>query len=115
MNTQQNVIPNGLLYIGAFLLSKGIDTEVLNLSNKTWDECKLVIGEKKPDVVGISCYTFNRNTCITLAKLVKEIDQKIKIIFGGPHPSVMHEQLLRNFCDIDIIVLKEGEITFLTL
>lgn len=115
VNTQQNITPNGLLYIGAFLLSKDIDAEILNLSNENWDECKEIIKEKKPDIVGISCYTFNRHTCIKLAGLVKEINQRIMVVFGGPHSSIMHEQLLKNSKDIDVIVLNEGEMTFLDM
>lgn len=115
VNTQQNVIPNGLLYIGALLLSRNIDAEVLNLSNKSWDECRKIIKEKNPDIVGISCYTFNRHTCIKLAGLIKEINHEIKVVFGGPHSSITHSQLLENYKDIDIIILNEGEITFLEL
>ena len=63
-NIQQNIIPNGLLYIGVLLLSRNIDAEVLNLADKSWDECKNIIRGKNPDIVGISCYTFNRHTCI---------------------------------------------------
>ncbi len=115
INTQQNIIPNGLLSIGALLLSKNIDTEVLNLTNKSWKECKDIIKNKNPDVVGISCFTFNRHACVKLAKVVKEVNKEINVVFGGPHSSVMYSQLLQNYEDIDIIVLNEGEITFLEL
>jgi len=40
VNERQNIIPNGLLYIGALLLSKNITTQVLNLGGKSWEECK---------------------------------------------------------------------------
>lgn len=115
VNTQQNITPNGLLYIASLLLAKNIDAEVLNLTNKSWDGCKDVIKEKNPDIVGISCFTFNRHTCIELAKVVKEINKEIKVVFGGPHSSIMYSQLLQNYKDIDVIVLNEGEITFLEL
>jgi radical SAM superfamily enzyme YgiQ (UPF0313 family) len=74
-----------------------------------------IIREKNPDIVGISCYTFNRHACIKLARLVKEINQRIRIVFGGPHSSVMHAQLLKTYEDIDMVVLNEGEITFLEI
>jgi len=115
VNTQQSVIPNGLFYIGALLLSRNIDTEVLNLSDKNWGECKDIIKEKNPDIVGISCYTFNRHTCVKLAEIVKDASKKIKVVFGGPHSSIMPTQLFGNSKDIDLIVLNEGEMTFLDI
>ncbi|MBW2989552.1 radical SAM protein [Candidatus Woesearchaeota archaeon] len=114
VNTQQNVIPNGLLYIGALLLDRNIDAEVLNLSDKDWDECRDLIERKDPDIVGISCYTFNRHTCMRLAALVKGISGKILVVFGGPHSSIMYGQLLGSK-DIDAIVLNEGEMAFLDI
>ncbi|MBW2974832.1 radical SAM protein [Candidatus Woesearchaeota archaeon] len=115
VNIQQNVIPNGLLYIGALLLSRDIDTSVLNLSDKSWEECRSIIKKENPDVVGISCYTFNRHACIKLAGIVKGIDRGIKVVFGGPHPSIMHRQLLETYKDIDAVVLNEGEMSFLEI
>jgi len=115
VNIQQNIIPNGLLYIGTLLLSKKLDVEVLNLSDKSLDECKKTIKEKNPDIVGISCYTFNRHTCVKLAEIVKEVNKQIKVVFGGPHSSVMHKQLLEISKNIDIVVLNEGEMTFLDI
>ena len=115
VNTQQNIIPNGLLYIAALLLKNNIDAEVLNLAGKNWDECKQLIKEKAPSIVGIGCYTFNRNTCIKLAGIIKEINKEIKVVFGGPHSSIMQSKLMENCNDIDITVLNEGEITFLEI
>jgi len=115
VNTQQNVIPNGLLYIGAILLSRNIPTEIINLSNKSWDGCRNIIKEMNPDIVGICCYTFNRHTCIKLAEIVKEVNKNIKVVFGGPHSSIMYAQLFDTSYNIDVIVLNEGEITFLEL
>jgi len=113
VNIQQNIIPNGLFYIAALLLDNGIEVEVLNLSNKNWNDCGRIIKEKNPNIVGISCYTFNRHTCNKLAEIVKGIDKKIKVIFGGPHSSIMYSQILERCKDIDAIVLNEGEMTFL--
>lgn len=115
VNTQQNITPNGLFYIAALLLSKNVDTEVLNLTGAGWEECRWIIEEKKPDIVGISCYSFNRHTCIELAKIVKEINKDIKVVFGGPHSSVMYKQLIENYEEIDVVVINEGEMTFLDI
>ncbi|MEA2038076.1 MAG: radical SAM protein [Nanoarchaeota archaeon] len=113
VNIQQNIIPNGLRYIAALLLKNNIDTEILSLSNKGWKECEGIIREKNPDIIGIGCYTFNRHTCVKLANLVKTINRDIKVIFGGPHASIMYNQLMENYGDVDVIVFNEGEITFL--
>lgn len=107
---QQNIIPNGLLYISAFLLKNGIDSEVLNLYRQGVD----VILDRFPNIVGISCFTFNRHACLELARQLKEKQKDIKIVFGGPHSTIMYRQLL-DLDFIDAIVLGEGEETFLEL
>ncbi|MFH2028100.1 MAG: radical SAM protein [Nanoarchaeota archaeon] len=115
INIQQNIIPNGLLYIAALLLKNKIDVEILNLADKDWDESKDIIKNKNPDIVGVGCYTFNRQSCIKLAKIIKEIDKEIKVVFGGPHATIMFNQLIENYKEIDIIVINEGELTFLDI
>jgi len=59
------------------------------------------------DVVCISAITRTAKQSLKLAKILKENNPKIKIIFGGAHFTVKYEEALSNRADV--VVLKEGE------
>jgi len=64
------------------------------------------------DVIAFSCYIWNREYCLNLAKRIKEITAKVKIIFGGPELEVTDINFFTKYPFIDIHVINEGEITF---
>jgi radical SAM superfamily enzyme YgiQ (UPF0313 family) len=64
----------------------------------------------RPDIVGFSCMTFQYPTAVRLAKVVKEVDKSIKVVFGGYHPTLTYQEPQPD-C-IDFIVRGEGEQTF---
>lgn len=62
----------------------------------------------RPDVVGFSCYVWNKKYCLYLASCIKILFPKCKIIFGGADTS---PDLLKHTF-IDSIMLGEGEESF---
>ena len=42
----------------------------------------------RPELVGLSCMTFQYTTATKLAKQIKEADSTIKIAIGGYHPTL---------------------------
>jgi len=64
----------------------------------------------KPVAVGISFNSFNRWGAYKIIKRIKKINEDIKVILGGVHPSTMHEQIFQYFFGyIDFIIQSEGE------
>ncbi len=60
------------------------------------------------DVIGISAITRTAPQSFELARRVKERNPRIKIVFGGPHPTALpHESLQYG----DIVVMHEGDYT----
>jgi len=100
---------NGLMWLTAYLKEKGFNVSAHNLSNMDRDYTKNLIIKEKPEIVGISCLSFNRKICIELAKLVKSINKDTIVMFGGPHATLMGEQMLKNYPEIDYILKGEGE------
>ena len=43
--------------------------------------------QKKPDVIGFSCYIWNIEETIKVIQMIKKIDPSIKIVLGGPEVS----------------------------
>ncbi|MBU0615662.1 MAG: B12-binding domain-containing radical SAM protein, partial [Nanoarchaeota archaeon] len=108
---QQNIIPNGLYYIAAILKEKGFDVYLNNCSEDINEDIKRIA----PDLIGISCYTFNAASVFELCDSIKKNNQNIKIILGGPHATTLCDEILIRIASVDIIVNGEGEETFLEL
>lgn len=69
--------------------------------------------QKKPDVIGFSCYIWNIEETITVARMLRTVLPNVKIVLGGPEVSYdVHDWLRRLDGVIDYILMNEGEIAF---
>ncbi len=101
----------------SFLAGEGFNNYVKNLndlSGEVWCEIKAVIKEYKPDVIGVSVKSATYISSQNVAKIAKEIDADIKIIFGGPHPTMAKKEIFDN-PNVDFTVSGEGEVTIAEL
>ena len=67
------------------------------------------------DIVGFSCYIWNRNYSLKLAKRIKELNPNVKIVFGGPELEVTDPNFFKLYPYIDVHVISEGELVFADL
>jgi radical SAM superfamily enzyme YgiQ (UPF0313 family) len=115
---QEASYPLGIAYIGAVLEREGYDVKVFDFLFDSFEESapriEEIISSEKPDIIGISSMTTNRTSSFKVAIMAKKINPNIKVILGGVHPTIMYEQILKNF-PIDFVVLGEGEETILEL
>jgi anaerobic magnesium-protoporphyrin IX monomethyl ester cyclase len=91
--------PMGLAYIASYLLSKGVDVDIIDAyaENLTIDEIVSRVGDTK--IVGITCVT---PTYPTVNRIANRLKEKV-VVVGGPHPTV---------CEIDegmVRIKGEGE------
>lgn len=94
-----------------YLTHAGFDNYLNNLkylSGQVWEEIKSTIIKYEPAVVGISVKSQTFASAGIVAKLVKEINNQIIVIVGGPHPSMVGSDVF-NCLDIDVAVKGEGE------
>jgi len=110
-------IPNGLCYLAASTRKAGYKTEIIDAHALSLSNDKLVdlIINKNPKYVGISANTINIYTAADLAKKIKDLNPRIRIIVGGPHITAVPIETLKKFPEIDIGVIGEGEITTVDL
>jgi radical SAM superfamily enzyme YgiQ (UPF0313 family) len=74
-----------------------------------------MIRNEHPKIVGITCmYSIYFKDVLEIASTIKKVDPRIKVVLGGNHASSFASQILKNR-NIDIIVIGEGEVTFLEL
>ena len=72
-----------------------------------------LVGEIKPDVVGLSVMTFQRKTAKKIIALVRTLHPAARIVVGGYDASLAPEAYSDNSSSaVDFIVRGEGEVTF---
>ena len=109
--------PLGIMIVGAYAEQNTehkieiIDTQVEKMD---YNDIEKEIKRRKPDVVGITAMTFTLIDVIMTAKVVKSVDENIKVVLGGPHVNIYPDETI-NIPEVDYLVLGEGEITFTDL
>lgn len=66
--------------------------------------------ESKPDLFGLTCYSPFFHVNASLAKRLKDSGSKVPIMAGGPHITIMKEQVFNP--EFDFLFLGEAEVTF---
>lgn len=75
-----------------------------------WKEIADTISEFRPSVVGITTKSQNYLAACLIAKIAKSIDRDIRVVVGGPHPSLAGAAVLQEPA-LDLGVRGEGEET----
>lgn len=68
--------------------------------------------QKKPDIVGFSCYIWNIEETIRVIRMLKKVSPHTKIVLGGPEVSYDVHDWLHRIKEVDCIVMGEGELSF---
>lgn len=109
-------VPVGLLYLASAarawvripLECKVVDMRIGSLGLA---DMEVIFRNFDPHVVGMSAFTYEEPMMHALARRFKSVNPQVSIIAGGPHATIMPEEVLRN-PDIDFAVSGEGEKTF---
>ncbi|MFA6610323.1 MAG: radical SAM protein [Candidatus Omnitrophota bacterium] len=108
-------INHGLCSLSACAKRDGHTVKLIDLRELTgWDDLRDEINIFAPDVVGITMMSCDYDHAVETAKRVKSCNQSIKIVVGGPHPSIMPDEVAKE-PSIDHVVVGEGEISFIKL
>jgi anaerobic magnesium-protoporphyrin IX monomethyl ester cyclase len=70
-----------------------------------------IISVFQPEIVGLTCSTFNRDNVRKICAWLRKLHPQIKIILGGVHVSYLTEQALCEY-GADCVVIGEGDLTF---
>ena len=109
-------IPVGLCYLKACLLKEGLKgVKVVDMGGSKVDSIREIIHTESPEIVGITTFTDTRINALKAVAIAKEINPQVKTILGGVHATVMYQQIMENYPDVDIICRGESEITIVEL
>lgn len=109
-------LPLGLAYIATVLLQNGYRASIIdfNVSGLNLERLRKILEAEDPAVLGISTHTETYMSGLEIARLAKEVKPSLPIVMGGPHASVMYEEVAAEAA-IDFVVRGEGEYTMLEL
>ena len=114
----QSTTPISLGYIAAFLKSNGFNVKILAIGQNTLMShhgFSRLVSRFQPAMVGFSAYQRNMLYVTGLARLIKSIDNNIKIVIGGPQATFMPSSAFKDLPDIDYICRSPGEVTLLRI
>ncbi|MBF0291395.1 MAG: cobalamin-dependent protein [Nitrospinae bacterium] len=104
-------VPLGIGYIGSYLKSQfgsDVDVQLFKSVDKFIDSIKA----RRPDLIGMTNYTWNNGLNNFAGKLIKEIEGDIPIVMGGPNIRLNEPDVARFLADrsyVDRYVLFGGE------
>ena len=112
-----SVVPQGVFYVAALLKEHSYDVEILNWYNINArpQDIRSELTKKNPDVIGLSILNANRWGGIDIARIAKQVNSEVKIVFGGIGATFLWEHFLTHFPQVDFVVIGEGEYSFLNL
>ena len=105
-------ISHGLAILAACARQAGHKVNLIDLrSLNDWEHVRRVVAERSPDVVAMTMMSVDYNPAMRCLQIIREVDPSIVTMVGGPHPTIMPDELLESPL-IDHVFLGEGEETF---
>jgi len=105
--------PIGLGYLATALRQQGIrQVKILDCvkDNLNYDSFRKKIAALKPDIVGFQVFSQDLASLEKNLVIIKDIDAKIITLAGGPHPSGLPVETLKEFINLDFVFCGEAEI-----
>ncbi|MHB1452260.1 MAG: B12-binding domain-containing radical SAM protein [Coriobacteriia bacterium] len=108
--------PLGIAYLAAHVRAHGHEADILDFNISGYNPRRLALALKRfgPAIVGISAFTETYPNAVAIARQVKEYDPEITVVMGGPHPSILPDDVVSD-PGVDYAVVGEGEATLLEL
>jgi anaerobic magnesium-protoporphyrin IX monomethyl ester cyclase len=108
----------GILSVATYLKNRRPDVELKFIDGRAeelaFSDVAQMVREFQPDIVGLTCLTFNYYDTLRMAKIIKGVWPAAKVCIGGWHTTLYPKETLVQK-DVDYVVFGEGERTFLEL
>jgi len=110
-------IPLGIGYLAAILEKNGYDVNVIDCQalKLTLNEVENELYKRQPDIVGLTSTTLTYKPALEIIKVAKKALPNCLTVIGGSHVTFWDEEALEECPQLDVVVRKEGENTFLEL
>lgn len=104
------IVPYHLLSLAGYIRKRGIEVAIFDGEVTLLNQEQLAknIIDWKPHFVGLTATTPDVELSIEVCRLIKDYDSSITTIIGGPHASVLPEDVAQYEC-VDYVVINDGE------
>lgn len=91
-----------------------VDIDLVDFAVESHDarQALFYVSQRMPRVLGLSCYCWNMDVSLELARLYKAVAPESLVVLGGPEVGPIAETYLRDNNAVDLVVRGEGEATF---
>lgn len=113
-NQKPDFPPPGIAYLGAAAYQAGHDVLLIDGSLQNIAQIVKDTREFSPDLIGVTCWTIDRNMVWQLCTTLKAIIPKAFLVLGGPHATMYPEHIFKK-THASAVILGEGEKTFAEL
>jgi len=101
--------PYSILFIADYLLKRNVDVKIFDLRFDSVSQVFDAISNNEPEFIGISVMTGPQiYYALKICESIKKEFNKIKIVWGGIHSTILPTQTLQNKL-IDFVIRGEGE------
>jgi anaerobic magnesium-protoporphyrin IX monomethyl ester cyclase len=105
-------VSHGLAHLSSAAKAQGFALDLIDLrALGGWEHLCDELLLRRPDVVAMTMMSVDYNPATEAARIVRETLPEAVIVVGGPHPTIMVEEVAE-IPDFDYVVTREGEITF---
>ena len=105
-------VSHGLAHLSSAAKAQGFSVDLIDLRALSgWDAFGQELRQRRPDVTALTMMSVDYNPAIEAARVIKEVLPETVVVAGGPHPTIMVEEVAE-ILDFDYIVTREGEVTF---
>ena len=110
-------IPLGLAYLGAVAEKAGHQVIVIDCQAEklTYDTFRDRIAQTPSDIIGVTATTLLYKSAMNLVTIAKQTQPQAVTMLGGSHGTFWDENALEEYPSLDIVVRREGELTFIEL
>ena len=104
--------PYSILFIADYLFKRNVDVKIFDLRFDKLSQVFDAISNNDPEFIGISVMTGPQiHYALKICESIKKKFNKIKIVWGGVHSTILPTQTLQNKF-IDFVIRGEGERTY---
>ena len=109
--------PMNLMYLASSLENESHSVSILDddLLQLGYQKVSEMVEKLNPKLVGVTATTSTIKSALKYVDLVKDILPNTSTVIGGPHPTFMPYETLKESDALDVVVMGEGERTMVEL
>ncbi|MFA5180268.1 MAG: radical SAM protein [Syntrophales bacterium] len=112
-NGASEVSPLSLECLAAPLLANGLSVAIVDMDIGSEEEAQDLLMDAlergNPMIMGVTTLSGSIAAALTACGTAKKIHPPIRTVLGGIHATVLHEEILRENKEVDVVVRGEGE------